>query len=214
VDYRPSYFPVQVEVGKEYHPGFRGHSTTNLCRYSWEPWWSPDTFRQVRASGAQHNAIDVMSGVGARVVAARAGRVGTRWVYQGEVRSGVGQSENGGNYVRIEADDGGFDYYAHMRDPALVQAGQHVAAGQLIGFVGKTGNAASSCPHLHYQVGDENRRAIDPIPALTALYNAGSYIYRPTGLDKAMPYLPWVGAGVAVLGGGALIWWWTSRRSR
>jgi murein DD-endopeptidase MepM/ murein hydrolase activator NlpD len=56
--------------------------------------------------------------------------------------------------------------YCHMVERPLVQAGQQVTAGQVIGLVGSSGN--SSGPHLHYEVhlnGDAtNAGAIDPVP--------------------------------------------------
>jgi murein DD-endopeptidase MepM/ murein hydrolase activator NlpD len=55
-----------------------------------------------------------------------------------------------GNYVVIDGAGTGVDYvYAHLRDPGRFAVGRHVFTGQLIGFVGRTGDA-SAC-HLHFE---------------------------------------------------------------
>lgn len=52
-------------------------------------------------------------------------------------------------------------YYAHL-DRQYVRPGQHVSAGDTVGFVGNTGNARTTPPHLHF--GIYARRATDPMP--------------------------------------------------
>ena len=61
--------------------------------------------------------------------------------------------------------------YMHMIEPAGVTVGQRVSAGQVIGYVGETGNA-SGC-HLHFELWEGEYYGggapIDPIPFLKAL---------------------------------------------
>src|SRR5262249_4639636 len=65
-------------------------------------------------------------------------------------------------------------YYAHLDHYAdNLHDGDAVTRGQVIGFVGTTGNAPPNTPHLHFavfEVGDDrhwwNGRAIDPYPLL------------------------------------------------
>lgn len=52
-------------------------------------------------------------------------------------------------------------YYAHL-DSQIVRPGQRVSAGDLVGLVGKTGNAQSTIPHLHFGIYTGNG-AIDPL---------------------------------------------------
>jgi len=61
----------------------------------------------------------------------------------------------GGNSVEITGDDGNTYYYAHLRDPSPLKAGQVVRAGQFLGNVGTTGNARTNNapPHLHLGIG-------------------------------------------------------------
>lgn len=54
-------------------------------------------------------------------------------------------------------------YYAHL-DEQLVQKGQRVSRGDVVGTVGNTGNARTTPPHLHFGIYD--RGAIDPYPFL------------------------------------------------
>lgn len=56
----------------------------------------------------------------------------------------------GGNMVTIRHADGTLSAYAHMVETPLVRAGMPVAMGQIIGFVGSTGN--STGPHLHFEI--------------------------------------------------------------
>jgi len=58
---------------------------------------------------------------------------------------------NAGNYIVIDGAQTGDDYaYMHLRDPALAKVGQRVHTGELIGFVGDTGDAVGC--HLHFEL--------------------------------------------------------------
>ena len=89
-------------------------------------------------AGRGHKGQDVGARCGARLVAARAGRV--QWKAY--------QAGGAGYYVVIDGKRNQHDYvYMHLRKPAVVDKGERVKAGQRIGGVGATGNA-SGC-HLH-----------------------------------------------------------------
>jgi len=195
--YEPLLFPVQVVKGKSYD---RGIDRRGPCRANPKPWWTSNTFVQTRGT-SQHNAIDIMAPLGAQIVSPVAGRVMETWRYQGEVRPGVGHSDQGGNYARMADDHGNEHFFSHMLRPAAVRPGQRVKAGDLIGYVGQTGNAASTCPHLHYQVRDSSGRPVNPIPKLTPLYEAGGWEASPTRWGM------WIGAGVAFTAGVGALWW-------
>jgi murein DD-endopeptidase MepM/ murein hydrolase activator NlpD len=55
----------------------------------------------------------------------------------------------GGNATTIRGADGRFYYFAHAQRPMF---GGTVKKGQIIGYVGRTGNARNTAPHLHYAV--------------------------------------------------------------
>lgn len=73
------------------------------------------------------------------------------------------------NYVRVEHGDHTVGNYAHLKhDGAEVSPGQHVRAGDLLGYSGNTGN--SSGPHLHFDV--TTGKDLDPNHTVTSLFLA------------------------------------------
>jgi hypothetical protein len=137
-----------------------------------------DTFGDPRGAGRVHEGQDIMTfGVkGLPVVAAASGIVG--WMHD----------EQGGNCcaLEIEHDDGWSTVYIHLNNdtqnpdgsytdddqgygiaPGIVQ-GASVEAGQLIGWVGDSGNAKGVAPHLHFELRDPNGVAVNPYDSLQA----------------------------------------------
>ncbi|MGH7605333.1 MAG: M23 family metallopeptidase [Gemmatimonadaceae bacterium] len=102
-----------------------------------------DTFHEARSGGRIHMATDIMAMRGTPVIAAANGRI---------VKLGNGGA--GGISIYI-ADAGGryVHYYAHLMGyaPNVIE-GLQVREGDVIGFVGSTGNASPDAPHLHFQV--------------------------------------------------------------
>ena len=97
-----------------------------------------------------HEGIDVGSRCGTPLVAAQAGRV--RFVKY---------HARAGNYLVIDVAESVFDLaYMHLAEPASVEPGQSVSAGQQVGLVGDTGNA-SGC-HLHFESGKAPTTAAAP----------------------------------------------------
>lgn len=89
--------------------------------------------------GTQHQGIDLAAGYGTPIRAAHSGKVSRAgWVW-----SGYGIS------VVLANGSGVWTHYAHMSRTA-VKAGQRVKAGQVIGYVGMTGDTTG--PHLHFEV--------------------------------------------------------------
>ena len=91
-----------------------------------------------RGSGF-HNGVDFAANRGTPIYASRSGTVT-------KARS---MTTSYGNHVVINHGDGFSSLYAHM-DYFVVSAGQYVTQGQLIGYVGSTGN--STGPHLHFTI--------------------------------------------------------------
>jgi len=98
-----------------------------------------DTFTMMRTSKRLHQALDILAPQGRAV----------RAVDDGVIR--IATNPMGGNTV-LQVDSSGCVgfYYAHIDDwaPGL-KTGQHVKKGDLLGFVGETGNAQGTQPHLH-----------------------------------------------------------------
>ena len=98
-----------------------------------------------------HSGIDIAASTGTPIQAARSGQVITS-VY------GTGAYWSYGNYVVIDHGDGETSLYAHMSSRA-VSEGEMVTQGQVIGYVGATGNTTG--PHLHLEI-RENGQRVDP----------------------------------------------------
>ena len=99
-----------------------------------------------------HHGIDIFAPRGTPVVAAT----------DGIVRS-IEPSNLGGNVVWLSDDVRGQSlYYAHL-DTQVVLAGQRVRLGDTLGFVGNTGNARNTPPHLHFGIYRRGRGPIDPL---------------------------------------------------
>lgn len=125
-----------------------------------------DSFEQRRAS-ARHEAIDIMEPRGTPVHAVVDGVIAKLFL-----------SKPGGNTIYLFDDAGEFCYYyAHLdRYAESLYEGMRVSRGQVIAYVGSTGNAASSAPHLHFTIfklGPEKRwwqgAPINPYPILMRL---------------------------------------------
>lgn len=100
--------------------------------------------------GSPHNAIDLRAPVGTPVYAAEDGTVDWAQNWDGRTTTGT---QSYGNALRIRhAGTGGRSLqtrYAHLSQ-VLVQPGDRVRAGQLVGYSGDSGNVSG--PHLHFEV--------------------------------------------------------------
>jgi len=115
-----------------------------------------DTFGSPRSGGRTHKGTDLFAPVGTPVVAVLSGSV----FFQGDPL--------GGNAAYVNGSDGNTYYYAHLND--YVGGARSVQAGELIGHVGQTGDAAGAPPQLHFEIrlGGPNGTQIDPYPTLAA----------------------------------------------
>lgn len=123
-----------------------------------------DTFNDARRGGHPHEATDIMEPRGTPVHAMLDGVIEKLFL-----------SKAGGNTI-YEFDNSGTYcyYYAHLDHYAEgLQVGQTVRQGDIIGYVGSTGDANENAPHLHlaiFQLGPEKHwwqgTAINPYPML------------------------------------------------
>lgn len=115
-----------------------------------------DTWGADRAGGRRHSGQDIFARRGTPVYSATEGVV---------LR--VGESELGGKVVFVYGAGGRRYYYAHLEDFAQGLApGDFVTTETLIGYVGTSGNAKNTPPHLHFGVYTAGG-AINPLPLLT-----------------------------------------------
>jgi murein DD-endopeptidase MepM/ murein hydrolase activator NlpD len=119
-----------------------------------------------------HQGNDIFGEFGSPVVAVTAGTV-----------SKVGTLPIAGNRLWLTSASGDAFFYAHMTSfsPEAVDGAQ-VKAGTVLGFVGNTGDAEPTPPHLHFEIhpGGELTAAVDPHPILQA-WQARSGV--PSGAD-------------------------------
>jgi murein DD-endopeptidase MepM/ murein hydrolase activator NlpD len=102
-----------------------------------------DTFNATRDGGGRmHRATDILAPMGTRVLAATAGKI---------LR--LSQSRLGGITIyMLDESERFLYYYAHLdRYADRLTVGQHVRQGDMLGYVGATGNADRREPHLHFQ---------------------------------------------------------------
>ena len=123
-----------------------------------------DTYSDSRALGRPHEAIDIMAAKGTPVHAVEDGNVAKLFT-----------SVAGGLTIYQFDPSGEFAYYyAHLDSYADdVREGRPVKRGQVIGYVGSTGNASEEAPHLHFAIfrlTPEHKwwkgEAINPYPVL------------------------------------------------
>jgi murein DD-endopeptidase MepM/ murein hydrolase activator NlpD len=158
---RGGRYEITILVGASLAFPVSGHDTTAIKSWFGDP----------RSGGSrEHHGVDIFAPRGTPVIAAASGTVrSTRW------------NRLGGKVVWLRDQLGRSLYYAHL-DSQTVRRGDRVEVGDTVGFVGNSGNARTTPPHLHFGV--YWRRPLDPYPAL----------YQP----PATP-IPFVG-DVALLG--------------
>lgn len=102
-----------------------------------------DNFDDGRSEGRQHQALDIMAASGTPVLAAADGKVARLF-----------QSEKGG-ITLYQLDSSGlyYYYYAHLQGYAEgIIEGKQLKRGDVIGYVGDTGNAGAGNFHLHFAI--------------------------------------------------------------
>lgn len=101
--------------------------------------------------GEHSGSADLAAPHGTPVFAARGGRVtSARW------------TRLGGNTLVIDHGEGYSTVYSHLIEPAVVEAGDVVEAGQLVGALGRTGNAYLNGAHLHFAIRRDGVRLVVP----------------------------------------------------
>ena len=114
-----------------------------------------NTWSVPRPGGRRHQGQDIFARKGTPVVSATSGIV---------VR--IGFNTLGGKIVSVLGSGGRMYYYAHLdRYAEDLSVGDEVKRGTVIGYVGNTGNARTTPPHLHFGVYTASG-AINPLPIL------------------------------------------------
>ena len=150
-----------------------------------------DTWGAARSGGRTHEGQDLMGTKGQVLVAAVDGTV--TWLR----RSNEGLS---GNALRITDAEGWTYVYIHLNNdrPGTddagasheqtfadgVRVGQRVKAGEPVGFLGDSGNAETTAPHLHFEIRTPEGVAVNAYPSLRA---ASTTVLSAVEIDAAAP---------------------------
>lgn len=117
--------------------------------------WFLDTWGAPRSGGRTHKGVDMMGPRGTPLVS----------VGSGIVRKSYGTL--GGNIVWLYADHGVNYFYAHLDSyPSGLVDGQWVSRGQVIGYIGDTGNPRPGAYHVHFGIYPGGITAVNPYPSV------------------------------------------------
>lgn len=111
-------------------------------------------FGDIRSGGRKHEGLDIMAPMGSPIVSPTEAVV-----------LKVGYGASAGYYVYTANPGGEIFAYMHLKDASPLKAGDELEEGDLIGYVGSTGNAKGSSPHLHFEV--RKNGPTDPFTRIT-----------------------------------------------
>jgi murein DD-endopeptidase MepM/ murein hydrolase activator NlpD len=115
-----------------------------------------DSWHAPRDGGVRlHTGIDIFAPRGTSVVAVADGII-----------TYIGDQPKGGHCLWLSTENGSSFYYAHLdRWAAGMYEGMEVQTGDLLGYVGNTGNAIHTPSHLHFAI-NQNDEMVNPYPVL------------------------------------------------
>lgn len=117
-----------------------------------------DSWGAPRSGGRSHKGVDMIAARGTPVVA----------IYSGRVQR-LSNSSLGGKSVYFYSEAGDIYYYAHLDDWAGIRAGMSMSVGEVLGYVGSSGNAPEWLPHLHFEYHPGGGAAVNPYPLVKDL---------------------------------------------
>ena len=113
-----------------------------------------DTWGAARGNGRRHEGIDIMAPRSSKVISTTEGIV-----------ADLRNNNLGGKVIWLLGPNSSWHYYAHLDAHRLdLKVGDYIRRGEHIGYVGNTGNAESTAPHLHYglYLQGKGRGAVNP----------------------------------------------------
>jgi peptidoglycan LD-endopeptidase LytH len=115
-----------------------------------------DTWQAARGDGRRHEGQDIFAPRGTPILSATSG-----YIYK------IGENNLGGQTVSVISKGARIYYYAHLDSYARnIHVGDRVTTRTVLGYVGTTGNAQGTPPHLHFGI-YTSTGAINPLPLLT-----------------------------------------------
>jgi murein DD-endopeptidase MepM/ murein hydrolase activator NlpD len=122
-----------------------------------------NSFGQPRSGGRTHEGLDIMATLGQEIYAVGNGKL-IRQAIDGNTDATLS-----GNAWKLQLTDGTGTYYFYAHLSAFadgLQVGDNVVLGQLLGYVGDTGDPGPGNYHLHFEVHPNGGAAVDPLPLL------------------------------------------------
>ena len=118
-----------------------------------------DTWGAPRSGGRTHKGVDMIAARGTPLVAIESGFI-----------KRMSNGGLGGITLWLAGESGDEYYYAHLDAWASgLSVGQTVSVGELVGYVGNTGNAQYTVPHLHFEFHPGGGAAVNPTPLVAGL---------------------------------------------
>jgi murein DD-endopeptidase MepM/ murein hydrolase activator NlpD len=115
-----------------------------------------DTWGARRSGGRTHKGVDMFNARNTPLLAVVDGRVK------------FSSNSIGGRSTHIYSDNGVVYYYTHLeRHPTNIKSGQRVKKGDIVGYLGNSGNARFTSPHVHFEI-RPNGVAVNPYPTVRA----------------------------------------------
>ncbi|MBW3591588.1 MAG: M23 family metallopeptidase, partial [Actinobacteria bacterium] len=142
----PSPSPAPVETDQ-------GPSASGLYCPVDGPVSFTDTFGAPRSGGRSHQGVDMFAARGTPVAAITDGTITRR-----------SSSTLGGLYIYFKGSNGTEYFYTHLQGFSDAPVGGQIKGGTHIGYVGNTGNARGTPPHVHFEVAPAGSGTINPTP--------------------------------------------------
>lgn len=113
-----------------------------------------DSWGFPRSGGRKHKGVDMFNARNTPLIA----------VVDGRIR--FSSNSLGGLSTHLYSDNGTVYYYTHLEShPGGLSSGQYVSKGTVVGFLGNSGNARYTSPHLHFEI-RPNGKAVNPYPTV------------------------------------------------
>ena len=174
-----------------------------------------DTYDAPRGGGRTHEATDIMADKMTPVVAAADGTVG--WVSSQCCTMELIHDDGYQSwYIHLNNDTPGTDDGQAWGIAPGITTGVHVSAGQLIGWVGDSGNAEGVSPHLHFQLHYPDGTRFNPYESLLAATHVNPlaadeiFFYREDGLFRYYDINPDATLGAPLASGDGYTRGWST----
>ena len=146
-----------LDEAEAWEIGFGPFPVRGIATYTHD-WWFP----RYGPGWRLHEGTDIFAAAGTEVVAPISGAVR------------LAHNNLGGTSAWVVGDDASYVYLTHLsgyREGLLT--GMRVEAGDVVGYVGNSGNASTTPPHLHIEFHPAGGPAVDPKPILDQMLEDG-----------------------------------------